>query len=301
MALLADHPLFLTTKGPITPTSLADQLRAIGIAEGDVVMAHTELLRCGRIPTDLLRRREDLFDTVIDTVLQVIGLSGTLVMPTLTTKCLSTHRFELLNTPSETGVLTEHFRRRAGVLRTPHPTHSMAVVGAVSESFLHPPAHPFGEGSAFHLLRQMNGKLLFLGADFHWCTFVHHIETMAEVPYRKAVPVMIHGVLPVPGGRVEERTMRVFRFQRPDRYWPDFERFRSRAVARGILRESKLGNGYLAAVSAEALYREGRAFLEEDRHAFLRTQPWPKYILTKAKRLARKINDRLPRGLRPLR
>ncbi|MBL8000479.1 MAG: AAC(3) family N-acetyltransferase [Flavobacteriales bacterium] len=299
MGLAKDNPLFLNAQGAVTPARITEVVRAIGVEAGDVVMVHAELLRLGRIPQDLLAQRQALFEAVEDALLEAIGPAGTLLMPTFTTGCLAHGPFDQRRTPSETGALSEHFRLRAGVQRTPHPTHSMAVLGAQAGRFMRPPAHPFGEGSAFDVLKQLRGKLLFLGADFHWCTFIHHMETAVGVPYRKPVPVRIKAVLEGPQGVSEERELPAFRFKRPDRYWPDFERLRLRAVERGILHETVLGKGYVAAVAADALFREGTALLKEDPHAFVDVQPWSRYLATKASRILRRVNDRLPPFLRP--
>lgn len=300
MRLPTDQPLFLSAGVPFTSAHLAATLQKVGIASGDTVMVHSELIRLGRIPAELLHRREDLFDTVIDVILEVLGPSGTLIMPTLTTGCLSTGRFDARNTPSETGVLTEHFRKRPGVVRTAHPTHSMAVLGAESGQFMTPPAHPFGEGSSFDVLRRLNGKLLFLGADFHWCTFIHHIETMGQVSYRRPESVRIRCVVPL-SGKPEEQDVEAYRFRRPDRFWPDFERFRRRLVERGILKETAIGKGYVAAAPAQVLFEEGLAMLGTDSHAFVNVLSWPRYMAIRIKRLARRINDHLPPALRPYR
>lgn len=296
-----ERPLFIPAEGAITRSMLAETLRGLGLAAGDTVMAHTELLRFGRIPAERMRDRGGLFNDMLGAIRDVIGPEGTLILPTLTTESLATGRFDAARTPSETGVLTEHFRRSPDVHRTPHPTHSMAVQGPQAPLFMRPPAHPFGTGSAFDVLRGLKGKLLFLGADFHWCTFIHHIETSSNVGYRKPVPVTVRCVERDVQGRERDVERPAFRFKRPDRYWPDFERFRNRLAERGILRETTLGRAYVAMASAEAMYQDGLAFLLEDPHAFVQVQPWPRYVVIRAGRLLRRLNDRLPAGLRPLR
>lgn len=291
-----DAALFEQVHGPVLADALSITLRDLGLERGATVMVHAELLRFGRLPKHHLADRTSLPMAIIHLLRTVIGDEGTLLMPTLTTGSLRSGVFDPDHSASETGLLSECFRRMPGVERTLHATHSMAVQGPLVPLFRDPPAHPFGEGSSFHRLREQGGKLLFLGADFHWCTFIHHIETMARVPYRRAIPVRIR--LKGPGGG---RYLEAFRFERPDRYWPDFERLRARAAERGTLRETRIGQAYVAVADAEALFREGMALLREDPLALVAVQPWPRYIAIKWRRLLRRINDRLSGALRPLR
>jgi len=114
---------------------------------------------------------------------------GTLVMPTFTYSFCRGERFDVAETPSTVGALTEHFRRLPGVRRTFDPLFSAAVRGPLparwEESFFRVrDTDSFGPESVFACLRETGAKLLFFGVGFEYATFVHHAEQRMGVPYR---------------------------------------------------------------------------------------------------------------------
>lgn len=89
----------------MTPRQVADQLRALGVETGDVLLVHTRFSAVGPIeggPSGLLAALRT-----------AIGDGGTLVMPTLSA---GDAPFCLYTTPTlEMGVVAETFRKQAGV------------------------------------------------------------------------------------------------------------------------------------------------------------------------------------------
>ncbi len=291
MAIQEDQVLFANGPQRVTAGDLLRTLRALGVQPGDLLFLHTDLLRFGRPAPELMRERGALFNVLIAVLREAIGPEGTLMMLTLSTRTLDSGRFDVDHTPGEAGALTEHFRQLPGVRRIPHPTHSAAVEGPLAGRFMDPPVHPFGTASLFDLLKREGGKLLFLGADFHWCTFNHHIETMLPVRYRREerVPMLLvhQGV---------ERRTEALRFRKPARYWTSFARFREALLARGILREQALGRGKVAVSDALAQFVLGTELLGRDQRFFMNVQPWGRFLLFKVKERAGRLLRRL--GLR---
>lgn len=62
---------------------------------------------------------------------------GLLVLPTHTWSYIDAQnpRFSVLESPSCVGILPELFRKRPGVIRSWHPTHSVAALGADAALF----------------------------------------------------------------------------------------------------------------------------------------------------------------------
>ncbi|MBK6628078.1 MAG: AAC(3) family N-acetyltransferase [Flavobacteriales bacterium] len=284
MTIAPDTVLFANGAQRVTAGDLLQTLRDLGVRPGDLLFLHTDLLRFGRPAPELMRVRGALFDALIAVLRETIGPQGTLMMLTLSTRTLDTGRFDVERTPGEAGALTEHFRQLPGVRRIPHPTHSAAVEGPKTDLFIRPPVHPFGAGSLFDLLKREGGKLLFLGADFHWCTFNHHIETMLPVRYRREerVPMTI-----VRDG-AEERGEAI-RFRKPARYWTSFARFRTALLERGILRERTLGRAVVSVSDAMAQFELGTEMLRRDHRFFMNVQPWSRFMLFKAKERAGRL------------
>lgn len=94
--------------------------------------------------------------------------------------------FNIKNTPSKMGKLTETARLHPDGVRTQHPVYSFVAIGlnaARFESVNNESA--FGAGSPFGILRELNGKIASLDLDDqNSMTFYHHVEEMNSVPYR---------------------------------------------------------------------------------------------------------------------
>ena len=110
--------------------------------------------------------------------------AGTLAMPAfpisgLASEYLSSNTFNVAKSPSQTGLVTELFRRTNGVLRSLHPTHSVCAKGRLSGWLLgehHLNIRPFGQHSPFAKLSEAGGQILLLGVDTSVLTQVHVIE-----------------------------------------------------------------------------------------------------------------------------
>jgi len=94
--------------------------------------------------------------------------------------------FDLRNTPSHMGVLTEVARKRRNTIRTGHPIYSFAVIGRKSDIFVGVNNYSgYGEDSPFGILRRLNGKIAVLDIEENnSMTFHHHVEELSEVRYR---------------------------------------------------------------------------------------------------------------------
>ena len=70
---------------------------------------------------------------LIDILISFVGEDGTLVMPAFTASSydfiLKNKVFNVNRTPSESGLITELFRRRSGTVRSLHPTKSVVSMG----------------------------------------------------------------------------------------------------------------------------------------------------------------------------
>jgi aminoglycoside N3'-acetyltransferase len=127
--------------------------------------------------------------TVIQALLEVIGEDGLLAMPCPPTTGANLESvqtgvaFDPRTTPCTTGKICETFRQRPGVMRSLHPTHSVAATGLQAEWLIkdhHLDPTPFGPHSPFARLLEMDGYLLGIGLDVRWITFYHHFEDVCD-------------------------------------------------------------------------------------------------------------------------
>lgn len=155
-------------------------LRDLGVQPGGVLLVHASMHSLGKV--------EGGAETVIQAFLSVLGESGTLLMPALTYETVGVARpyFDVRNTPSCVGALTEYFRKREYTLRSHHPTHSVCAVGLRADELLRnheKDNSPCGENSPFHKLPHYMGQVLFLGCGLRANTSMHAIEELSEPPY----------------------------------------------------------------------------------------------------------------------
>lgn len=155
-------------------TSLTADLNALGLGPGDWVMVHSSMKAIGWV--------EGGPEAVIGALVDAVGPDGLVMMPLLNRP---RDFVDLSEEPTFLGLLPETFRRFPGVVRSPHPTHSMGVHGPkareVAES--HRNATFVGRGSPLHVLARKPGWVLHIGTDFSTSTILHLAEALAEVPY----------------------------------------------------------------------------------------------------------------------
>jgi aminoglycoside 3-N-acetyltransferase len=162
---------------------LVAALRALGLRAGHHVLVHSSLSSLGHVDGGA--------DTVVDALVEAVGPGGTVVVPTLTgdeeVGPHATVHFDVGSTPGWTGAVTECVRRRPSAVRSRHPTHSVAALGAAAERLTR--GHedcvtPCGAGSPYdRLARDPDGVILLLGCDHESCTTWHHVEELAGTDY----------------------------------------------------------------------------------------------------------------------
>ena len=159
---------------------ICTQLKLIGLKEGDVVLLHASLKSLSRIPQHP--------QTVINGILNAIGNNGTLLVPSLTYETVNKDNpiFDIENTPSDVGAISEYFRKLPKVHRSISPTHSVCGIGKHAKAMLqkhHYDNTPLGPNSPLRMLPRFGGKILFIGCGLKPNTSMHAVEELLEPPY----------------------------------------------------------------------------------------------------------------------
>lgn len=159
---------------------IAEALRTLGLEAGHIVFVHSSLSSIGYI--------EGGADAVVDAFLDVLGPTGTLVVPSFT---FSHGRklnpvFDPIQDPSEMGRITEVTRTRPGARRSHHLLHSVAALGPHAEEItaVHG-ASAWAADGPFWKLYELDAHILMLGVPYLRCTFFHVIEQLVQVRYRQ--------------------------------------------------------------------------------------------------------------------
>jgi aminoglycoside 3-N-acetyltransferase len=247
---------------PVVDDGQLDDVLASFDVVGDVVCVHSSLSACGRVAGGT--------DAVIDALVRWAG-PRTLAMPTHT-YCYGDPApvFDVRETPSVVGAVTDAFWRRHGVVRSNHPSHSLAALGAHAVALCanhERCATPCGVGTPYERLVKRSASVLMFGATLNAYTLFHTAEDAAEVPYLYvSAPQQVRY-------RRDDGTVETMSMRRQDmsviRRFADVDRW---LEARGLLRRRTLGRGVLLFVPDSGAAHA--AIVDE-----LRRHPW---FLTRA-------------------
>jgi len=165
-------------------------LRNNGIKKGDIICVFSDITSFG-IPTAIKKKvgahgLNFLLDSYIDTFEDAVGEKGLVVMPTFTYSATRNQIFDVNNSKSEVGVLTEHFRKRPQAARSSHPIFSFAARGNDAKKFLKLENFDcFGEKSILAKLYNLKAKYILFGVGMHEsATFILYSEQKNMVYYR---------------------------------------------------------------------------------------------------------------------
>ncbi|MFK0525262.1 AAC(3) family N-acetyltransferase [Paenibacillus illinoisensis] len=163
-----------------TQQSLLDQLQQLGIDGRGTLLVHSSMKSMGEV--------EGGADTVLDAFTDYMK-DGLLVLPTHTWSTInaSNPMFHVESSPCCVGILPELFRKRPGVVRSWHPTHSVAAIGTDAVAFTkddHLYDTPCARGSAWGKLLDRKATILLVGVDLKRNTFIHGVEEWVDIPGR---------------------------------------------------------------------------------------------------------------------
>ena len=103
------------------------------------------------------------FERLFEALAAAVGAEGHLLVPAFT----AGREFDPANTPAATGRFAEWFRRQPGVVRSLHPTHSVAVRGPRATELItdHDLYLPFRPETPLGRLVENDGAALLFGGD----------------------------------------------------------------------------------------------------------------------------------------
>ncbi len=171
----------MTHKTVVTKQHMKRGLREVGLSEGAIVGVHSSLSSFGWV--------EGGADAVIDALLETVGKTGSIVVPTYSgdrervpttpeeeAMGLSIkwrlHPYDPKTTPCWTGKIPDTFWRRKEALRGENPVYSLAAIGPHASHLI----------QGWDKLLELDGLILLLGVTLQCCTAMHLAEQYVELP-----------------------------------------------------------------------------------------------------------------------
>lgn len=154
------------------------------IRRGDSILFHANATRL--IKNCLKKDKAFKIKTIIKTLLEKLGPNGTLIVPTFSFKSIKSKFFDIKNTPSEMGMISEIIRKHPNSIRTGHPVYSFAVLGKKKFFFKNMNNFDaFSSKSPFQKIYDYNFKIAIMDLpDSKSMTFYHFIEQINKIDYR---------------------------------------------------------------------------------------------------------------------
>jgi len=186
-----------------TKNDIINGIRNIGIAPTDTLLVHSSMKAIGEV--------EGGADTVLDAFIEYLK-DGLLVFPTHSWEQIN-EEYNVFNPETETscvGLLTNLFMKRPKVLRSWHPTHSVAAIGKDAKEYTSGEEQsdtPCPRNGCWGKLYNRNAKILFLGCILKKNTFLHGVEEWNQVPNRLMdIPRQLK--IMTPEGKIIDRPLR---------------------------------------------------------------------------------------------
>ncbi len=166
----------------LNEAKIREALESFGAFKSDTLLVHSSLSACGSIDGGPA--------TVISALRSWITDRAVLALPTHTwsypdaTGVAPVYDFK--STPSVVGAITNFYWRQPGVVRSQHPSHSLALSGPGAEDLCRDHElreTPCGEGTPYLRIAEGNSSVLMFGATMDSYTLYHTAEDAADVPY----------------------------------------------------------------------------------------------------------------------
>ncbi len=238
----------------INKEQLIEDFKKIGIQKGDNVIVHTSLSKIGFV--------EEGAKTFVDALLEVIEKEGTLLCPCYAHNTFSKYYldsnpvFDLNNSPSKAGSITEYIRKLKGAKRSFHPTDAACAYGPLADYFTN--SHfgqltPYNQNSPYFKLIEKKGKILNVGVPLNTsCTNLHTLEDAVDfkfpIYYSKIYEVKMideNGIEHTMKTKVHDPAFSLKR--KPNELEPLFEK-------EGILKHGVVGETFATLIDAKGLF-----------------------------------------------
>jgi aminoglycoside 3-N-acetyltransferase len=268
---VSDKHVFMTTSegNMYTKSDLLKAITAIGINPQGTLLVHSSMKAIGEV--------EGRADTVLDAFIEYMH-DGLLIFPTHSwhEKSLVDNIYNPRTEPSCVGLLTNLFLQRKGVVRSLHPTHSVAAIGKEASAYIAGEERfdtPCPRKGCWGKLYDRKAQILFLGCSLKTNTFIHGVEEWNRTPERIA-PCPRRLKIIMPDGSVMNRTLHGHYSPHGD-VSQNYDKLLPAFLAKGIAKEGRLGDAMCYLCDAVGMADLTSEFLQRNPDLFVDDAPIP--------------------------
>lgn len=254
-----------------TKQNLIDSLIEIGIKPSDTLLVHSSMKAIGEVDGGA--------DTVLDAFIEYLKDDGLLILPTHTWEQIN-DKYNVFNPktePSCVGLLTNLFLKKPGVIRSLHPTHSIAALGKDALEYTSGEElfdTPCSRNGCWGKLYDRKAKILFLGCSLKKNTFIHGVEEWSNIPNRLMdKPRQLKIVSP--DGSIIDRPLRSHFFSKGD-VSSNYDKLLAPFLYYQVANKSKIGDAESVLCDAVGMANITTNFLQRDPKLFEDGNPIPK-------------------------
>ena len=253
-----------------TKQDLTAQLKNMGLNPADRVMLHSSMRAIGDVAGGA--------DTVIDAFLDYLK-DGLFMTPAHTWAQMSEEYscFDPAVEPACVGIIPNLFLKRPGVVRSLHPTHSIAAFGTLAAEYVRGEencATPCAPGGCWDRLRNIHAKILLAGVTHIRNTYIHSIEEVMEVPER-FTPAPVSFQIRMPDGTL--KPVSVYRHFNPHtaHISESFDKLGEGFYETKAARKVSLGDAECILCEAEKLFEVTCRVLSHERNCLMERDTIP--------------------------
>jgi len=250
---------------------LKRHLAEMGLKNTDAIMVHSSMKSIGNV--------EDGADAVVDAFMEYFA-DGLFMMPTHAWAQMNAEYslFDPKVEPACVGILPNIFRQRDGVVRSLHPTHSIAAYGSRATTYIEGEDEittPCQPGGCWSRLLEEEAKIMLLGCTHTRNTFIHAVEELLDVPERlteKPVNFQIR----MPDGSIKEVSVHRHYNRITDHISEEYDKLLQAFYDCGAAKEVKFGDADCILCDARKLYEVIKKVLSHEINCLIDREEIPR-------------------------
>lgn len=257
--------------GNYTKEDLKQHLKEMGFTGTESIMVHSSMKSIGIV--------EGGADTVVDTFMEYFR-EGLFMTPTHTWKQMSAEYpvFNPAIEPACVGIIPNIFMKREGVVRSLHPTHSIAAYGKDAAEYVKGEENvttPCAVGGCWERLRERNAKILLIGVTHARNTFIHAIEEVYDVPERLTEEPVAFKIV-MPDGSIKDVAVHRHYNRLKAHISEEFDKMLDGYFATGAAKKVRFGDAECILCDTNRMFEVTGAILEQEINCFIDRAEIPK-------------------------